>query len=128
MPKLNAFGIVVADMAASVAFYRRLGLEFPPNAETEGHVEVTLDGGMRLLFDTIEVIQRFTHYEPASGGHRMGLAFACSSPTRVDEVYASLTSAGATSLKEPWDAFWGQRYAQIQDPDGNPVDLFAPLG
>lgn len=24
-------------------------------------------------------------------------------------------------------AFWGQRYAVVRDPDGNDVDLFAPL-
>ena len=29
--------------------------------------------------------------------------------------------------KEPWDAFWGQRYASVKDPDGNQIDLFAPL-
>jgi uncharacterized glyoxalase superfamily protein PhnB len=30
-------------------------------------------------------------------------------------------------VKEPWDAFWGQRYAAVGDPDGNLIDLFAPL-
>jgi uncharacterized glyoxalase superfamily protein PhnB len=25
------------------------------------------------------------------------------------------------------DAFWGQRYATVLDPDGNSVDLFASL-
>ena len=38
-----------------------------------------------------------------------------------------LVNNGARPHKEPWDAFWGQRYAQIHDPDGNVVDLFAPL-
>jgi hypothetical protein len=38
-----------------------------------------------------------------------------------------LTSAGHTGHKEPWDAFWGQRYAEVLDPDGNLIDLFAPL-
>jgi hypothetical protein len=28
---------------------------------------------------------------------------------------------------KPWDAFWGQRYAVVHDPDGNGVDLLAPL-
>jgi uncharacterized glyoxalase superfamily protein PhnB len=43
-------------------------------------------------------------------------------------VYGELTTAGAPGYKEPWDAFWGQRYAQVKDPDGNGVDLFAALG
>lgn len=27
----------------------------------------------------------------------------------------------------PWDAFWGQRYGILNDPDGNTIDLFCPL-
>jgi uncharacterized glyoxalase superfamily protein PhnB len=57
----------------------------------------------------------------------MALAFACDSPAEVDAAYAELTEAGATAGLEPWDAFWGMRYAVVHDPDGNPVDLFAPL-
>lgn len=39
-----------------------------------------------------------------------------------------MIAEGFNGKKEPWDAFWGQRYAQIEDPDGHTVDLFAPLG
>jgi uncharacterized glyoxalase superfamily protein PhnB len=127
MPTLDAFGMVVSDMAATLAFYRALGLQFPPGADAEGHVEVTLPGGVRLMFDTIEVVQSFTEWAPPSGGHRMGLAFRCASPEEVDATWAALTAAGHVGLKEPWDAFWGQRYAQLSDPDGSPVDLYAAL-
>ena len=58
---------------------------------------------------------------------RMGLAFRCASPAEVDATYAEVVAAGHVGLKEPWDAFWGQRYAQLRDPDGNPVDLYAAL-
>ena len=58
----------------------------------------------------------------------MALAFACDSPTEVDAAYAELVENGAAGRLEPWDAFWGMRYAVVHDPDGNPVDLFAPLG
>lgn len=34
---------------------------------------------------------------------------------------------GVRFMLVPWDAFWGQRYAQLQDPTGVPVDLYAPL-
>jgi uncharacterized glyoxalase superfamily protein PhnB len=44
----------------------------------------------------------------------------------VDEIYADLASAGYTSQQEPYDAFWGARYAVIEDPDGNPV-IMSPL-
>jgi uncharacterized glyoxalase superfamily protein PhnB len=45
----------------------------------------------------------------------------------VDELYAQALEAGGRAHKEPFDAFWGQRYAQLRDPDGNPVDLYASL-
>jgi uncharacterized glyoxalase superfamily protein PhnB len=127
MPVLDAFGVVVADMARSLAFYRRLGLVFPEGAEAEPHVEATLAGGVRLMFDHVSVVQSFMSWSEPSGGHRMGLAFRCESPAEVDETFAALVGAGATAIREPWDAFWGQRYAQVRDPDGNPVDLYAPL-
>ena len=60
-------------------------------------------------------------------GNQLALAFECSSPSEVDEVYRRVVDAGFHGEKEPWDAFWGQRYAQLQDPDGNSVDLFAAL-
>ncbi len=71
--------LVVADMAATLAFYRRLGLDIPAAAE-------------------------------------------------VDEAWQDLTAAGYRGHLQPWDAFWGMRYAVVLDPDGRPVDLFATLG
>ena len=125
MPTLDAFGIVVDDMAASLAFYRRLGLDIPGGSDSEGHVEATISGGVRLMFDTVEVVRSFSDWNPPSGGHRIGLAFRCSSPAEVDEIHASLVAAGHASHVEPFDAPWGQRYATVLDPDGNPVDLYA---
>jgi uncharacterized glyoxalase superfamily protein PhnB len=57
----------------------------------------------------------------------VSVAFKCSSPAEVDSVHQKLVDAGYASRKAPWDAFWGQRYATVEDPDGNPVDLFCPL-
>src|SRR4051794_9542139 len=126
-PRPAVIGIVVADMASSLAFYRRLGLDIAPGTETEPHVDVDL-GGIHLAFDTRETILSFNRdWTPPSGGHAMALAFACDSPAEVDAAYAELTGAGAPGALEPWDAFWGMRYAVVHDPDGNPVDLFAPL-
>ena len=127
-PRLDLIGIIVQDMAAALAFYRRLGFEIPPEADTEGHVEATA-GGLRVAWDTVEVVHSFDpDWTPPVGGQRLGLAFLCDSPTEVDEIYGELIAAGYESRLEPWDAFWGQRYAVVRDPDGNPVDLFAPLG
>jgi catechol 2,3-dioxygenase-like lactoylglutathione lyase family enzyme len=127
-PQLDFFGIVVSDMARSVAFYRRLGLDFPEGAENEGHVEAPLPGGMRFALDTEEVIHSFdSEWKRPSDGHSGGGAFRCESPAEVDSVYAELLQSGGSNHKEPWDAFWGMRYAQVKDPDGTVIDLYAPL-
>lgn len=128
-PRLDLVGIVVKDLEASLAFYRRLGLEIPEDADPEGHghVEVSV-GGLRIAWDTIETIRSFDPgWSEPSGDSRMSLAFLVDSPAEVDELYRELTEAGYEGHREPWDAFWGQRYAQLRDPDGNGVDLFAPL-
>ena len=127
MAKLDLFGMVVKDMAASLKFYRLLGLEIPAEMDSEGHVEVTLPGGLRLAWDTLEVVLSFSDGWEEPVGHRMGIAFLCDSPAEVDKLYEDVVAAGYESHKPPWDAFWGQRYAQVKDPDDNIVDLFAPL-
>jgi len=115
-------------MAVSLAFYRRLGLQIPEAADSEGHVEATLPGGLRVGWDTYEVMRSFDpSWSPPEGRSRIALAFLVDSPAEVDELYGELTSAGYDGHLEPWDAFWGQRYAILRDPDGSDVALFAPL-
>lgn len=125
--RFDAIGMVVADMAATLASYRRLGLNIAAGAERKGHVEAELPGGMRIMWDTIEVVQSFSTWEPATGGHQVSLAILCDAPAAVDAKHAELIDAGYRSHVAPFDAFWGQRYATVLDPDGNPVDLFAGL-
>jgi catechol 2,3-dioxygenase-like lactoylglutathione lyase family enzyme len=127
-PRLDAIGIVVSDMGKSLAFYRHLGLDVPADADNEPHVEASLPGGLRLLWDTVETVRSFDpDWKPASGGPQVGLAFACGTAADVDATYESLVGLGYEGHKAPWDAPWGQRYAMMHDPDGNSVDLFAPL-
>jgi uncharacterized glyoxalase superfamily protein PhnB len=103
-------------------------LEFPEGAESEGHVEAQLDGGLRYMLDTEEVMRSFDPgWKRPTNGHAHGGAFSCETPEEVDAVYADLLRAGGSAYKDPWDAFWGQRYAQLRDPDGTVIDLFAPL-
>ena len=126
-PRLDLIGLVVQDMARSLAFYRQLGLDLPAGADTEPHVDYTLPGGLRLAWDTIETVRSFDpDWTASTGSPRIGLAFLCDSPSDVDRVYSELTAQSYKGHKAPWDAFWGQRYALIHDPDGNSVDLFAP--
>jgi catechol 2,3-dioxygenase-like lactoylglutathione lyase family enzyme len=127
-PRLDMIGLVVEDMAASLAFYRRLGFDLPPEMDTAPHVEATLPGGLRFAWDTVATIRSFMpEWTKPIGGNNVGLSFLCESPAAVDKTHAEFLAAGYQNHKEPWDAFWGQRYACIEDPDGNVVDLFAGL-
>jgi len=132
VPELTRIGIAVADLRRSVEFYRLLGLDLPADDElpadpAEGHVEATMANGTRLMFDTEEIIDSFLPGWTRVDGNQVSLAFECTSPAEVDEVYARVVAAGFEGEKEPWDAYWGQRYALLGDPDGVRVNLFAPL-
>jgi uncharacterized glyoxalase superfamily protein PhnB len=125
-PLLNAVGIVASDMARSLDFYRLLGLDVPQTAE-EGHVNISLPNSLRLMLDSEEEVRKFRPDWVREPGNQFSLAFQCESAAEVDQVYARMLSAGYRGDKNPWDAFWGQRYAQLRDPDGVPVDLYAAL-
>ncbi len=124
MPTLNAIGIVASDMARSIRFYRLLGLDVP-ETPGEGHVDTFLSNGVRFMLDTEDTVRSFRPDWARATGNQLGIAFECESPAEVDETYARVTAAGFHGETDPWDAFWGQRYAQLLDPDGVPVDLYA---
>ena len=126
MPQVNAIGIVASDMAASIRFYRLLGLDVP-DTPSEGHVDTFLPNGVRFMLDSEEVIRSFRPDWSRRTGNQISVAFECDGPDEVDVVYRRVVEAGFDGEKEPWDAFWGQRYAQLRDPDGVPVDLYAAL-
>lgn len=126
MPALDAIGLVASDLAATLRFYRLLGVPFPE--EGDGHVEAGLPNGVRLMVDTEEVVKSFSDWTPPTGGgRRLALAFLCDSPAEVDALHGRIVAAGFISHVDPFDAPWGQRYATVLDPDGNPADLFASL-
>ena len=119
--------MVVSEMGRAIGFYGQIGLEFPAGAESEGHAEASV-AGVRIMLDTEETVRSFDpDWKPPSDGHRSAIAFRCDSPADVDATYKRLLEVGGSSFKEPWDAFWGMRYAEVKDPDGNLVDLFADL-
>ena len=62
----------------------------------------------------------------ANVGHYAEVVKGYSQVRRMMQVAQKLVSLGYDGYKKPWDAFWGQRYAVVHDPDGNAVDLFAP--
>ncbi len=125
-PKLDAIGVVVSDLNRAVEFFRILGVEFEEPGDSP-HIEATLPNGLRLMLDTEELVKQFMPDWEKPIGQGIGLAFLCENAAAVDATYQKVLDAGFTGKKEPWDAFWGQRYAMVQDADGYSYDLFAPL-
>lgn len=126
--RLDAIGLVTADMPRSLAFYRLLGLDIPAEADTAPHAEAALPGGLRLMWDVVATAQAIDpDWQTPTGGHRIALAVRCDTPPDVDALYQRLTEAGHHGHRAPWDAVWGQRYALVHDPDGATVELYADL-
>lgn len=125
-PLLNAVGIVTTEMARSLDFYRLVGLDVPDTPEG-GHVNIEIGNGIRLMLDSEAEMRQFRPDWKRETGNQLALAIQYESPSHVDDAYARVTAAGFDGEKAPWDAFWGQRYAQLRDPDGVPVDLYATI-
>ena len=122
---LDAIGLISEDVDAAKAFYQLLGLTL--EAVGEGHYEATTASGVRLMVDTVDLIKRINPGWVKPEGSKVVLCFKQDSAEAVDTCYRQLVERGAVSQKSPWDAFWGQRYACVFDPDGNQVDIFADL-
>ena len=127
MPRLDAVAVASSDMAKTVSFYECLGFEFPSWTAEDQHVEpLAKDGEVRLMIDTFALMEQLTGHTPVPPNHS-SFAMLCDSPAEVDALAETLKAAGHTMVTEPWDAFWGQRYATVKDPDGYQIDLFAEL-
>lgn len=128
-PDLHMLNLVVGDMAASIEFYRQLGVDVPAGGETIGdHVELRMPGGFSFELDTAASARIWHAGSRADpGAVRVVVGFALPTREAVDERYAALTAAGYRGRQPPFDAFWGARYAIVADPDGNDVGLMSPM-
>ena len=126
-PRLDAVAVTATDMNRTVAFYTSLGFEFPPFSATDPHVEaIPLAGEARLMIDSAGLAAKLSGADPVPANHSV-FALLADSPSEVDRIVDAVLAAGFTVKTMPWDAFWGQRYATVVDPDGYAVDVFAPL-
>lgn len=129
-PVLQHVDLVSTDVAALVAFYRRLGVDIPtgivwPDEDAPQHVGIDLPNGMHLSLSGEEMTRSYapSWRGPAEAGTI--LIFRVSSRDAVDERHAAMVGAGYASDVEPFDAFWGNRYAIVDDPAGNPVGMMS---
>jgi catechol 2,3-dioxygenase-like lactoylglutathione lyase family enzyme len=125
--KITAVAVSSSDLKKTVAFYTLLGFEFSDFADDEQHVEpITSAGSARLMIDSKELIKGIIGEEPKASNHSP-FAIEYDSPAEVNQIAAAIEAGGFKVVKQPWDAFWGQRYAIVEDPDGYKVDLYAAL-
>lgn len=119
--------LAVADMAKAMDFYGRAGLAVPDGAGDRPHVEIEFGGGTHVAFSTPMVMAM---YDPGWRGPSPSTAtvlqFRLASRAAVDQMYESLTSAGYRGHLAPIDAFWGNRYCEVDDADGHAVGFHSP--
>jgi catechol 2,3-dioxygenase-like lactoylglutathione lyase family enzyme len=133
-PDLDLLDLVVRDMEATIAFYRALGVQIPESAiwrtpSGAHHVDVVLPGGFTLHFDSPALARFYDRgwREPSGKGAGVVIGFRVASRDEVDRIYEKLVGLGHPGAQPPYDAFWGARYAVVEDPDGNHVGLMSPL-
>ncbi|HYF28778.1 MAG TPA: VOC family protein [Candidatus Paceibacterota bacterium] len=122
--KFDAVEVTSTNIPKTIQFYSLLGFSFPEYTGQQHVDAVTEAGGVRFMIDDATMMQGILGYAPKPGNHA-SIAINCGTPDQVDATVAAVKEAGFAIAKEPWDAFWGQRYAVVEDPDGYLVDLYA---
>lgn len=126
-PILDQVNIVVSDMEASVKFYRLLGLDIPDTAPAwQRHHRTAISEGVDIDFDSVEFAKKWNAGSVGASANSSVLGFRLPSREAVDETFGRVIAAGYRAQQEPYDAFWGARYAIVEDPDGNPIGLMSP--
>ena len=127
-PVLDLVVVVAGDVKASAAFYERLGTEFSPPGPPPWdslHRSGSAPEGAAIDVDAATFAPKWNAGWPAGRAGLM-LTYKVAERDDVDRWYAELVAAGAPSQQEPYDAFWGARYAIVSDPDGNAVGFMSP--
>ena len=131
--QFNQINIVSADMDASLAFYRRLGVDFPEErvwrTPSGAHHASALAAGGDIDLDSpkFAAVWNSGWQGRSSLAGRVVVGFSVATREEVDRLYGEMTGAGHRGLQAPYDAFWGARYAVLEDPDGLAIGLMSPI-
>ena len=123
--ELNAVSVTSSNFQRSIEFYSILGFEFPISKGEEKHIE-SVNNLTKLMIDSREIVKEITGMTPVPASHST-FAVEYDTPEEIDDVILKLKDSGFRVVKEPWDAFWKQRYAIVEDHDGYKVDLYSNL-
>ena len=104
---LSGLNLVVNDMARTVEFYKRLGIDIDDDHPWGSHhVTAAMPNGFELEFDSTKLADS---YDPVASGFpdavRNVLVFALANRDAVDALYVELTDAGYAGHQPPYDAF-----------------------
>ncbi len=131
MPILNQLNIVAKDFDQTIEFYRRLGVNVPDGVNLPDgtrHTTITLPNGMIFEVDNQALAKIYNPgWQRPEGSSPALIGFALPTREEVDKRYAELIDAGYEGRQQPFDVFWGARYAIVVDPDGNDVGLMSPI-
>jgi len=123
--ELYMVGVIVEDMARSVEFYQRLGVEIPEGSEAKGFVGVKM-GDLTFFLSTKEFTPRWDPaWKEGSGGYRILLEFYLKEREKVDAKYAEMIGYGYASHAAPYITEFNNYFALVNDPDGNTILLSA---
>lgn len=126
--RFNQVNIVVSDMARSVAFYELLGADVAdivvPWADHHREMTSTAPETTVELDSSTSASNWAVGWVPERTGVVLG--FGVEEDEDVDALVAAVEAAGHPVLQPPHDAFFGSRYAVVEDPDGHAVGLMAP--
>jgi catechol 2,3-dioxygenase-like lactoylglutathione lyase family enzyme len=128
--RIDQVNLIAQNVEASRNFYSRLGLDFGDVSDpvwADHHVSAVHGehGGIDLDIDSTSFVQKWDAGWP--GGTGVVIGFKVDSRPEVDALVAALVADGVEVQQEPFDAFWGARYAVVSDPDGNGVGIMSPV-
>ncbi len=123
--QLSMVGLMVRNMAASLEFYRRLGLQIPEGSEQEPFVQKRVESGVSIFWDTVFADKYDPKREVPEAGYQIVFEFLLKDNEAVGPKYEELTRHyGYRGRREPVQTF-GPYAAMVDDPDGNVVLLTA---
>ena len=120
-PKVSIITLGVADLPASVSFYRDgLGLPAPTYTDGDNICFLELEGTWLSLYPRERFSEEadVTFTDPSAGTPTVTLAHNLPSREAVDAAMAEAVAAGATLVKQPEEVFWGGYSGYFSDPDG----------
>jgi catechol 2,3-dioxygenase-like lactoylglutathione lyase family enzyme len=118
--RISLITLGVSDVAASRAFYERLGWRVGLDVQETvffqaGDLIITLWGRDKLAADS--------GVEDGGGWGGVTLAHNVRTPAEVDRFIEEARAAGARITREPSDTFYGGYAGVFVDPDGHPWEV-----